>query len=471
MQSNNAYRVAGFVGGLLLAAGQFFGAACVLQLLALVPLMLLVLRDRRLSTAAMAGLYMGIAFTFPQMIYLRMPLPVTVILLVYFTVLLVVLCMGAAYLLPRHPVLGPVAFGAFWYVLDWVNYTVIPVWGMAQSFARSWTAFPWAIQFISATGISGVLFVIGAVQGLAAYMVYERFGHRNLRRPVIVTLAALVTVVVAFNVYTLSRKPERTMKVAAAGWVFDDRSAEFDPHKAGGFETLFAEAARAAAAEGARLFTTGEMGFYIADHERAEWDERFAQVARQTGMRLVVGYYNVSLEENRLFCMSPEGQIMFEYTKTYLTPFEPGHKGTGDLRSVEIDGVEVGAMICQDDNFSVLTRRFGRSKAGLVVCPTADWWTIKDAHLQAVRARAIEGRYAIVRGAACGISAIISPQGGIQAKRDHYAQGPGYVIADVDVYPGVTFFSRFGHVPTLVLAAVVLLCTYWVKPRTMWSGT
>ncbi len=127
MKSLNAYRLAGILGGLMLAAGQFWGPACILQLAALLPLMLLVLRDRRIRFAALAGLYMGIAFTFPQMIYLRMPLPVTVVLLVWFTLLLVALCMAAAYLLPRHPVLGPLAFAAFWYILDWTNYTAVPV--------------------------------------------------------------------------------------------------------------------------------------------------------------------------------------------------------------------------------------------------------------------------------------------------------------------------------------------------------
>lgn len=457
MKSLNAYRFAGFAGGLLLAAGQFFGPACLLQLVALLPLMGLVLRDRRLSPAAMAGLYMGLAFTFPQMIYLRMPVPVTVVLLIYFTILLILLCTGMACFLPRHPVLGPLAFGGFWYILDWVNYTLVPVWGMAQSFARSWTAFPWAIQFISVTGISGVLFVVGALQGLTAHAVCAHPGSRSAHRSIVAASTAIVMIAAAFNLYSLSLQPERTFRVAAAGWVFDDRSAEIDPHKPEGFTRLFAEPARAAAEQGARLFTTGELGFYIAEHERAEWNERFAAVARQTGMWLVVGYYNISLEENRLFFMSPEGQIVHEYTKTYLTPFEPGHRGTGDLKSAAIDGVRTGAMICQDDNFSTLTRRAGRGKAHLVLCPTADWWTIKDAHLQAVRARAIEGRYAIARGAACGISAIVSAHGRLLGRRDHYAEGPGGVTADVSVYSGVTFFSRFGHAPSLT-AAVILLC-------------
>jgi apolipoprotein N-acyltransferase len=456
MKSLNAYRFAGILGGLLLAAGQFRGPACILQLAAILPLMLLILRDRRIGPAALAGLYMGLTFTFPQMIYLRMPLPVTVILLLHFTLLLVILCMAAAYFLPRHPVLGPLAFGAFWYVLDWLNYTLVPLWGMAQSFARSWTAYPFAIQFISITSISGVLFVIGAFQGLAAHVISARPHTLNTYRPQLVTACALLGVTFAYNAIIWFDKPDAAIKVAAAGWGFDDRSSTIDPHKPEGFEQLFAAPARTAAAQGARLFTTGEMGFYIADHERAEWNARFADVARQTNIWLVIGYYNVTLEENRVFFMSPQGDIVHEYTKTYLTPYEPGHKGDGSLKSIELDGLTIGAMICQDDNFSRLTRRYGTNKADLVLCPTADWWTIKTAHLQAVGARAIEGRFSLARGAANGISAIFSPRGELLAKRDHCQCGPGVIIADIPVYKGITLFSRFGHAPSLLIAAAVL---------------
>ncbi|MHC4292001.1 MAG: carbon-nitrogen hydrolase family protein, partial [Planctomycetota bacterium] len=148
-----------------------------------------------------------------------------------------------------------------------------------------------------------------------------------------------------------------------------------------------------------------------------------------------------------------------QYTKTYLPPFEPGQKGSGNLKTVEVDGVTIGAMICQDDNFSKLTRHYGNLKADIVLCPTADWWTIKNAHMQPVRARAIECNYGIVRGAACGISAAISARGEVLTKRDHYSDGAGYVITDIDVYGNRTFFSRFGHWPLLIMSVMCVgLC-------------
>ena len=458
MKSNlHRYRLAGAAGGLLLAAGQFWGPACLLQLVAVVPLMVFAIRDRRIGPAALCGFYMGIAYTIPQMIYLLMPVPVTAALLIWMTGLLTLLCMAIAYFLPKHPVLGPLAIGAVWYVLDWINFTAIPIWGMAQSFARSWTAYPFAIQFISITGISGVLFVIGTLAGLAAHAIISRPDCVRPCHPIIITIGFIVIVLVIVNTLIWIERPTDALKIAAAGWVFDDRSETTNPNDPDGFETLFAEPAQQAAAQGARIFTTGEMGFYIAEHEWTERIEQFATIAQANNLWLVVGYFNVTDDENRIFFMSPEGDIVHEYTKTHLTPFEPGQKGNGDLKTVEIDGLTIGAMICQDDNFSKLTRRYGNLKADIVLCPTADWWTIKNAHLQAVRARTIEGNYGIVRGAACGISAAISPRGQMLAKYDHYKSGPGFVISDIPVRKNKTIFSRFGHWPGLGIAVFIIL--------------
>ncbi|MHC5140149.1 MAG: nitrilase-related carbon-nitrogen hydrolase [Planctomycetota bacterium] len=481
MKTNlNRYRLAGTVGGLLLAVGQFIGLLCVFQLIALLPVMVLALRDKRPRPAALAGLYMGVACMIPQMIYLRMPVPVTAVLWVWITIQLILLCMSIAYFLPRHHILGPLAVGAVWYILDWINFTVVPIWGMAQSFARSWTAYPFAIQFISITGISGVLFVIGTLQGLWAYAIVMFTKLKRQSSPsqefpwgeylkIGTAEALLILLLAGVNTVIWLQKPTDSLRVAAAGWVFDDRSAEIDPHKPKGFEKLFATPARKAASQGARIFTTGELGFYIARHEWTEWMDRFSAVARDNDLWLVVGYFNIDIDENRLFFMSPEGDIVQEYTKTHLTPFEPGHKGNGDLKTIQVDGLRVGAMICQDDNFSKRTRHYGNLKADIVLCPTADWWTIKDAHLQAVRARSIECRYGIVRGAANGITAAISARGKVLSQVDHYKSGPGFIIEDIPVYRNKTFFSRFGHRPSLAAMGICIGLFYtqtgWLNCR------
>ncbi|MHC4553342.1 MAG: nitrilase-related carbon-nitrogen hydrolase [Planctomycetota bacterium] len=462
MKTNlHRYRLAGIVGGLLLAAGQFYGPLCVLQLVALMPLMCLVLRERRVLPVLLTGFYMGMAYTLPQMIYLCMPVPVTVILLLWLSVILLGLSVGIAYLLPRHPVLGPLAVGALWYLLDWINYTAVPIWGMAQSFARSWTAYPFTIQFISITSITGVVFVIGVLQGIAAwYLVYP-----EKRKPCIILTAIILITLISINTVIWTEKSCGSLRVAAAGWIFDDKENSVDPHKTAGFDQLFEQPAKEAAAQGARVFNTGEMGFYIAEHERDAWMKRFSRIARQNDLWLVVGYFNLGANSNRVFFMNPDGEIVHEYTKTHKTPFEPGIKGTGDLKTVDIDGVTVGAMICHDDNYSDLTRRYGRLKADVVLCPTMDWRTVNTPHFQAVKARAIEGNYAIARGAVGGTSAAIGPKGTVLTKNDHYQNGPGLVVADVPIRKRQTLFARFGHWPILAASGILVSILSWFCRR------
>jgi apolipoprotein N-acyltransferase len=452
------YRLAGAAGGLMLAAGNFFGPLCLLQLGAFIPLLMLAIHDKKLNWTALAGLYMGLAYAIPQMIYLRMPIPVTAALLFVFVLWLMALCVLAGWCIRTQTILGCFAFGAAWFLLDWLNYTLVPIWGMSQSFARSWTAYPQSIGFISFTGISGVLFVIGLVQSLAVLCLVDR-SRRNAYLGLILGIVFLAAI---GDILTMTHKPVGTLRVAAAGWIFDDLKKTNDPHTPQGFQDLFAAPAAKAAADGAKIFTTGELGFYFADHNRTEFLDRFAAVASQNNLWLVVGYFNVTANENRIFYMNPQGQIESEYTKTHLTPFEQGKKGNGDLKTIDIDGIKVGAMICQDDNFSKLTRYYGRLKTPLVLCPTADWQTIKDAHLQAVRARAIECHYAIARGAANGISGIISPNGQILAQHDHYQSGPGFIIANVPLYQDITFFSRFGQWPILTIS-ILLLGLYYIN--------
>jgi hypothetical protein len=76
-------------------------------------------------------------------------------------------------------------------------------------------------------------------------------------------------------------------------------------------------------------------------------------------------------------------------------------------------------MICHDDNYTDISRRYGAKSAGIVVVPTNDWAHVRKAHFQNSIHRAIESRFAIVRAASYGISAIISPTGKRLAVSDH----------------------------------------------------
>ncbi|MCD6394564.1 MAG: carbon-nitrogen hydrolase family protein [Planctomycetes bacterium] len=445
-------RFAGAASGLMLAVPNMYSPLAPMQAVALVPILYFAVNGKvKNRVLCAAGMYMGLAYTLPQIIYLRLPAPITLILLVHLTVVMMLLVMGWRLLADRSAVWASFAAGAFFVVIDWYNFTAMPMWGTSQSIVRCWSKYPFAIQFTSLTGITGIVFVVGVLQAFVVYMISQPHSRRRLAAAAF----AVVVIVIAANVACCLPKSDVKLTVAAIGWLSDDSPNCPDVYSEQGFEKLFAQPVAQAASQGARLVVSGEMGFRIDKHTRAEWLARFGALCRKHDIYLAVGCFDASDNENRLLFIDPSGEIVGRYTKTFLTPFEHSQRGDGWLTIVDIDGVRIGGMICQDDNFTSLTRNYGRKAAGVMAVPTLDWSTVRSVHLQTTVHRAIESRQLMVRAAVNGISAIISPTGKILAKCDHYKEGPGMICAEVNIHQNKTTFSRFGHSP-VILSAIYL---------------
>jgi len=124
------FRLAGAASGLMLAAPNMWGVLAPMQAAALGPILYFnaAVRARR-SVVLLAGMYMGLAYTVPQIFYLCMPPVITVILLVYFTALMVAMAAGWRVIAGRDTVWAAVAAGAFFAVMDFVNMRALPMWG------------------------------------------------------------------------------------------------------------------------------------------------------------------------------------------------------------------------------------------------------------------------------------------------------------------------------------------------------
>jgi len=228
-----------------------------------------------------------------------------------------------------------------------------------------------------------------------------------------------------------------------------------------GFEALYAAPVAEAAGRGAKLVVSPELAFTFAGGESADardkWLDKFRAVARDNDVFLAFGYLDLCDDANRLAFMGPDGTVRGLYTKTHLTPSERTTPGDGTPAVTDILDHRVGGMICHDDNYTSLTRAYGRRETALVVVPSRDWAQVKSAHFQSSIMRAIESRYAIVRANA-GISAIISPRGEVLASRDHSTEGDGIVVAEVELMPTRTLFSLAGHWPAMAGGAFAAGC-------------
>ncbi len=448
--SLNKLRLAGIVSGILFAVPNVFPGLAPLQLVALLPVMVLVLRKgTSLYGRFAAGFYVGLCYILVQLIVHQLPAPVTLILLLDFVLVFVIFSVAGAGLVRRYCLAGAVMVGALFVVLDWLNFTLVPFFATAQSITRCWSKYPTVIAFSSLTGITGISFVVVTLQALTATAIV----NKQYRRKAALIIAVLIVAVGVSDLYVLSYKPVGTMKVAAVGWLSD---SDIQVQSEAGFDALFERPCIEAARKGADLVVTPELAFIFSGTNKSYWFDLFKRIADENNMYLVVGYGDLNADEDKLVVIDDEGRVAAEYLKTYLTPFENFNRGTGEVIDVTIEGHRIGTMICQDDNFISISRAYGKIKTAVVAVPTLDWYQVKDAHFQSSIHRAIESRYAVVRAAIDGISAIISPTGKVLASMDHFKQGPGYVTAEVPLYSQVTLFSRAGHWP-VVLSVLVLI--------------
>ena len=114
---------------------------------AFVPLLLALRSIRRWRDCFHTGFLMGLGFIAPQLLWLRLPPMVSLILVGYFTVALLVLATISWWLVRPAGIWGCFAFGAMLAVFDWGIVTAMPMWGTAQSLVRCWSWYPGVIAF------------------------------------------------------------------------------------------------------------------------------------------------------------------------------------------------------------------------------------------------------------------------------------------------------------------------------------
>ena len=405
------------LGGLALFLADYPLSQAWLVMLAFLPLLSVVLAARSRREAVAYGILWGLGRTVPLAYLLGsfgLPVPAR------FAV--------EAYLLGLDAVFGLVAFELralrAWPLLVAITFAIIeladsrlPMWGTARSVARLLSAYPQASGLLCFGGIAAVATAVVLVQALFAVGLQRRQSKSILAGAIVLVVAAVLSVAHA-PITT------RTLRVAAVGRGRADI--------AGRAEAFVAEAAT----RRAKIIVFPEVAFTMASGARAEFESHWSAIARKNAIFIVVPYVDQALSEsNRLMVFDSTGQKRGEYTKRHLVPLaERSPPGEGPLLVVDVDGVRVGTLICQDDNFSDLARTYAALGAQLLVVPTFEGpAAVAPYHLRNSALRAMENPIALVRSVAQGESAAIAPGGKIIDSFEPDRVGAGVMVTDVPV--------------------------------------
>jgi apolipoprotein N-acyltransferase len=435
--------LAALLSGLLLFASDQPLVLWWLQGLALVPLFWALGPGAEPERAWKSGLAAGLGYGVPLLLVAGTSLPILVALLAglvqWFLLSIVIVRV-----LPRGAWRGPLAAAAAVTLLELFTWRAVPMFGTAQAFVRPLSAAPWLVGFVAYTGVAGLVFAVTLWNAWLARVLVARE-----RKPALLGLLALGLLLALPNWLRWTRPLGEPIQAAAMGW---NSRAELEPAGVLGAIRRFAPEAQAGQAV---LYVSPELGLNIPREGSEAAVAELGTVASQHGLTTVHGVWHAPSGENRALCFGTEGQLLASYSKTHLIPLmENYNAGSGALLSAPLKGpgIELGAMICQDDNFTDLARAYGRRGAKLLAVPTADWPEIKGFHLENAVFRSIENGYAVVRAASGGVSALISPRGELLATKDHVKAGPGLLLGSLPSGDGrVTVYARVGDWPMLIL--------------------
>ncbi|KAI8061090.1 Nitrilase/cyanide hydratase and apolipo protein N-acyltransferase [Gongronella butleri] len=167
-----------------------------------------------------------------------------------------------------------------------------------------------------------------------------------------------------------------SMRVAAVQFFRDDKNQELNFTRAEQF-------LKQAAEQDVDLVVFPEYFLSLPWVPLADPVPRFSALAKQYGVDIVTGSYNIEEDGkryNEAAYIDKDGTVLIKYRKNHLWLAERGHNtpGKGFPTAVNRFGIRVGLLICWDlafaDGFTEMALNQG---AQLIVVPA--WWSFDDA--------------------------------------------------------------------------------------------
>ncbi len=229
----------------------------------------------------------------------------------------------------------------------------------------------------------------------------------------------------------------------------------------------FAQQAREAAAQGAKIIYSPEMMFNF--DPQLEYTSQLRALASDTGAYLFLTY-TVAQEgqpwRNEAVMLSPAGEFSPVYGKNHTWLIgEPDTPSAGVFPVFDTPLGRLATLICHDANYTDISRKLASNGAQIIAAPYREFGGFGEQAWTNALFRAVENRTAVVISGVATVSGIINPDGSLAALDTDIAGTRLTLVADVALGPGGAPYTRIvdvlgwatlaGYVGFMVFQAVV----------------
>lgn len=426
------------------------------------------------------------------------------------------LSFGALFLLAFYLSLYP---GVFAFLFSRIQETTLSIFlaaglWVSLEYIRAWilTGFPWCllgytqydylriIQLADLVGVYGVSFLIVLFNSLIYLLVFKRKTVNSrffVGEATVALVLGILTMV--YGSFRLPGQPAGSGPHPALKTVLIqaniDQSLKWDPAYQKETIKTYEKLSREASGFEPDLMVWPETAtpFFFQDH--GPLSRRVVSLVQELDTPLLFGspaYRTKGAHTklyNRAYLLVPGEEKPRSYDKVHLVPFgeyvplkrflpflnslvpaagdfQPGEQ----ITPLDLNGVEVGVLICFEAIFPELARIHTSKGARILANLTNDAWFGRTSapyqHLSMAAFRAVENRRPMIRAANTGISAFISPWGKITSRTGLFQEA--ILKGQVNTQnTSLTFYVRWGYLfPLLVsVSALIALAFVFFKRR------
>lgn len=355
-----------------------------------------------------------------------------------------------------------VLYGIFLFVgQEMIRALFVPGFGTAAFIGYTQATQAWMLQPVAIFGIYGfdiLILLVNHALALGLLGWYDRkypsanvLVNENQSKRWLVGTSVVLIAWIGLSLVMLNTTPKDTPSVRVAslrsGFPLTAIGDKENSHQVR-FDT-FANQAREAAAQGAQVLVTSELMFDFDPQE--QYTEEFKTVARETNAYIFIGYgvideVNLTFR-NQMVLLSPSGEFSAIYSKNHpVPPYEPLSLGAGVYPAFDTRFGNMAAMICQDTNFTDVSRRLAVNGAELIAGGFDLYGGDAVQKLTYITFRAVENHTAFVATDTSHLSAIIDGNGRQIAVNTDFEGSPLVMVADVPMGSGATIYSSIGDV-------------------------
>ena len=352
-----------------------------------------------------------------------------------------------------------ILFGvAGWVGFEMIRATFIPLIATNAFIGYTQASQAWLIQPVavfSVYGLNLVMLFFNYTLGQGAIAWYDHQyrpaqvvpvdGRSTLRWLAITGIISVVWVGISLVLLYTAPKNVPTVRVAALQSGYPLPAFQDTTYPAKARFATFAQQARQAAQQGAKILFSSEMMFDFDPQQ--EFTQEFRALAKETGAYIFITYAIAREGEpfrNQAVLLSPTGEFSEVYSKNHLPPGEPASPIIGVYPVFDTPLGRLATEICHDANYTDVSRKLTRNGAQLIAAPYREFGGFGEQLWTTVAFRAVENHTAMVVTGAATVSAIIDPYGRQVALDFSQTDHQTTLIGDVPLGSGKTPYLYLG---------------------------